>query len=72
MEKTCPSLLVKESVLSSKTSSVITDEPAAEPVKTILGYVVLFLLVVIRIFLSEFAIGVSIYYYKKMNLNLLW
>ena len=42
--------------------------PVAEPVKTILGYVVLFLLVVIRIFLSEFAI-VLLLYYKIFFIN---
>ena len=61
-EKTCPSLLVKDIVLSSSTSRVITEEPAEEPVKTILGNVVLFLLVVILIFLSEFAIVLLLYY----------
>jgi uncharacterized membrane protein len=49
-------------VLSSSTSRVITEEPAEEPVKTILGNVVLFLLVVILIFLSEFAIVLLLYY----------
>jgi uncharacterized membrane protein len=40
----------------------MTEEPADEPVNTILGNVVLFLLVVILIFLSEFAIVLLLYY----------
>jgi uncharacterized membrane protein len=61
-EKTWPSLLVNDTVLSSNTSRVMTEEPADEPVNTILGNVVLFLLVVILIFLSEFAIVLLLYY----------
>jgi hypothetical protein len=62
-EKIWPSLLVNDNVLSSNTSRVMTEEPADEPVNTIFGGVVLFLLVVILIFLSESAI-VSLLYYK--------
>jgi hypothetical protein len=54
MENNCPDVPSKESELSSKTFNVIGAFVC--PVKTILGYDVVFLLGVIRIFLSEFAI----------------
>ena len=46
------SLLKNEIEISFSTSIVITEVPAAEPVKTIFGVVTLFLLGVIFIFLS--------------------
>ena len=55
---------LKESGSYTKSMNDFTSQffNTAEPVKTILGYVVLFLLVVIRIFLSEFAIVLLLYY----------
>jgi hypothetical protein len=60
---------VKATVLSSLTSNVKTDVPALAPVKTMFGgKVALFLLVVIRMFLSESAILLSSYIIKVLLL----
>jgi hypothetical protein len=76
---TVPSLLENLSSLVSSTSSVITEEPAAAPVKTILGFVPVAvpLFPVILIFLSEFAIlsysiyfKHHIYFYNSQNFQI--
>ncbi len=69
-EKTVPSLLENLSSFESNTSRVITEDPAEEPVKTIFGYVALFLLVVILIFLSEFAILYHLSYLNSVSASI--